>query len=273
MPPVTRYHWDSPEYADAFAALLRCSGEREHVRRILGELIGRYPRESRAIDWGAGGGDLTALLLGRFKHVYAVEPNPSLRAALAARCPAAEVVDGTLASAVLPAAVQVGLISHVFYHVPDHKWGAYTIRAANHLAPDGVLAVLLIDPDAGSNVMMEHFGAPRLDLYAGLSGVLRRHREFQFTFSRCPGNVRTTSFEETLQIARFVLCDRDADAYSRPPTEDEFRQYVRAHFWDERAGAGGYDYDVVFCCVRRSPGEPGGVRGGVAPAAPAAVEP
>lgn len=34
-----------------------------------------------------------------------------------------------------------------------------------------------------------------------------------------------------------MLCDRAADAFSRPPTEDEFQEYVRGHFWDERTGA------------------------------------
>ena len=51
-----------------------------------------------------------------------------------------------------------------------------------------------------------------------------------------------------------MLCDRDADAFSRPPTEEEFQAYVREHFWDERKGTGGWDCKVVFCCVRRNAG-------------------
>jgi hypothetical protein len=49
-----------------------------------------------------------------------------------------------------------------------------------------------------------------------------------------------------------VLCDRDEDAFSRLPTEEEFRDYVRTHFWDEARGRGGWDYDVVLCSVRRN---------------------
>jgi SAM-dependent methyltransferase len=252
MQPARRYHWDTPEYADAFAALLRASGERAGVHQFLRGVLSGYPADSRAIDWGAGGGRLTALLLEHFRHVYAVEPNPELRAALARNCPAATVLAGTVMSVAPPTPVEVGLLSHVLYHVPDHKWGAHVVRAADHLSRDGVLLVLLLDPDAGTNRMLEHFGAPRFDLYRGLADVVRRHREFDFCFARGPGGIRTTSFDETLQIARFVLCDRDEDAFARPPTEAAFQEYVRAHFWDEQAGAGGWPYDVVFCSVRRS---------------------
>jgi hypothetical protein len=252
VPPVGRFHWDSAEYAQAFATLLRCMGERVSVRQILRGIFSAYPAESHAIDWGAGGGDLTGLMLEHFQSVYAVEPHPGMRAVLATRCPAAQVVGGTITSAVLPNKVEVGLISHVFYHVPDHKWAAYTIHAANQLTEDGILIVTLKHVDSGCNQMLEHFGAPGYDLYGGLARGIRLHPEFSFSFLRAPASITTTSFEETLQIARFMLCDRDADAFSRPPTEGAFQAYVREHFWDERTGTGGWDCHEVVCCVRRN---------------------
>src|SRR5262249_46513502 len=120
------------------------------------------------------------------------------------------------------------------------------------LSADGVLLVVLNDPDAGPNRMLVDFGAPRFDLYASLAETVRRHKEFDFAFSRSPCPVRTTSFEETLTIARFVLCDRDEDAFSALPTEDEFRAYVRANFWNEQARTGGWPHDTVLCYVRRN---------------------
>jgi hypothetical protein len=69
-------------------------------------------------------------------------------------------VDGTLLSAVLPTQVDVGLISHILYHVPDHKWGASTMHAAQYLTANGVLIVTLKTVDTGCNQMLEHFGAP-----------------------------------------------------------------------------------------------------------------
>jgi hypothetical protein len=253
MLPVKRFYWDTPEYADAFATLLKCTGERVYVYQILRGIFSNYPAESRAIDWGAGGGDLTSLILEHFRCAYAVEPHPGMRTLLATRCPRAQIFDGTIMSMIPPTPVEVGLISHVFYHVPDHKWGAHTIHAANQLTEDGVLIVTLKDPDSGCNQMLEHFGAPRYNLYAGLARVIRLHAEFDFSFTRVPGcSIFTTSFDETLKIARFMLCDRDADAFSRPPTEEEFQEYVRAHFWDEKKGTGGWHYRVVFCFVRRN---------------------
>jgi hypothetical protein len=191
-------------------------------------------------------------MVEHFQHVYAVEPHPGMRTVLATRCPRAQIFDGTLMSAVLPTQVEVGLISHMLYHVPDHKWGAYTMHAAQHLTPHGVLIVTLKTVDAGCNQMLEYFGAPRYDLQRGLRSVMRLHPEFAFVFQHAPASITTTSFAETLQIARFMLCDRDADAFSRPPTEEAFQVYVREHFWDERTGSGGWACATMFCCVRRN---------------------
>lgn len=249
---MQRFDWNTPEYAEAFATLLRCCGERGYLHRFLRELIASYPEEACAIDWGAGGGDLTGLLLEQFRKVYAVEPHPGMRAALASRYPAVEVIDGTIASAVPPTKVDFGLISHVYYHVPDHKWGAYTVHAANQLTPDGALIVALKDPGSGCNRMLEHFGAERFDLYQALAPAIRFHPEFDFSFTRLPGPIVTRSFEETLDIARFMMCDRDADSFRRAPTEAQFQAYVREHFWNERNGTGGWNYNLVLCLVRRN---------------------
>ena len=250
---MQRFDWNTPEYADAFATLLSCCAERGHFHGFIRDIIAAYPEESRAMDWGAGGGDLTRLLLERFSTVYAVEPHAGMRAALAAKYPEAEVVDGTIASTVPPAKVDVGLISHVYYHVPDHKWGAYTLHAARQLTTGGVLIVALKDPDTGCNRMLEHFGAKAFDLYQALAPVIRLNPEFDFSFTRLPGPISTHSYEETLKIARFMMCDRDADSFCRAPTEEAFRAYVREHFWDEGKGVGGWRYNLTLCLVRRNP--------------------
>ncbi|MDN5870041.1 MAG: class I SAM-dependent methyltransferase [Nitrococcus sp.] len=258
MQPVKRFHWDTPEYVDASSTVLKYSVARIYVREILRETFSHYPAEARAIDWGAGEGDFTRVMLERFQHVYAVEPHAGMRAVLARRCPRAQVFEGTITSVIPPTKVEAGLISHVLYHAPDHKWGAYTIRAANQLTEDGVLVVILKDPDSGCNQMLEYFGAARFNLYESLAGVIRLHTEFNFSFTCVPGSLSTTSFEDTLKIARFMLCDRDADAFSRSPTEQEFQEYVRAHFWDQGRNTGGWHYKTVLCFVRRNAARPWG---------------
>ena len=71
--------------------------------------------------------------------------------------------------------------------------------------------------------MLEHFGAPGYDLSGSLAPGLRLHPAFDFSLLRAPASITTPSFEDTLTIARFMLCDRDADAFSRPPTEENFQ--------------------------------------------------
>src|SRR5262249_44086275 len=98
-----RYRWDSAEYAEAFATLLRCYGSRGHLYALLRDLLAHVPAGATAIDWGAGTGDLTRVLLEQARTVPAVEPNPVLRDTLAANCPAAHVIGGTIMSAAPPA--------------------------------------------------------------------------------------------------------------------------------------------------------------------------
>jgi SAM-dependent methyltransferase len=250
---MKRYDWDSTEYTEAFATLLRCYGAREPLYSMLHDLLAGIPPDAAAIDWGAGSGDLTRVLLERTRNVYAVEPHPKMREMLAANCPAAHIIAGTIISADPPCLASVAVLSHVLYHIPDHQWGAHVIRAAGFLAPEGVLLVVLKAPDTGCNRMLEHFGAPPFDLLTGLSRVMRRHKEFDFSFSHSSHVLHTTSWEDTLQVARFMMADRSEDSYSWQPTEEQFQDYVRTHFWDEEKNVGGWSIDDVYCLIRRNP--------------------
>src|SRR5262249_43493691 len=77
--PVRRFPWESTEYAKAFATLLWCADGRGAVRQLVRELVAAYSATSRAVDWGAGGGNLTRVLLEHFHCVYVIEPHPSMR--------------------------------------------------------------------------------------------------------------------------------------------------------------------------------------------------
>ncbi|MGR9115194.1 MAG: class I SAM-dependent methyltransferase [Gammaproteobacteria bacterium] len=251
--PVERFHWNTDAYAEAFDTLLRCSQERPTVYAKLQSLFSPYSADAKAIDWGAGSGDLTALLLQNFKAVYAVEPNPAMCDLISARCPTATIFASSMIELKPVERFDIGVLSHVLYHIPDYKWGAYIMHAARFLSEQGMLIVTLKNPDSDCNKMLEHFGASSFDLYARLESTIRRHKAYDFTFSRVPGGIKTQSFEETLAIARFMLCDRDSDAFSTEPREADFQAYVREHFWDENTSTGGWAYDVVFCLIKRNP--------------------
>jgi SAM-dependent methyltransferase len=253
MSALIRYHWDSAEYAEAFATLLRSYGSRESLYEEVRSLLVNLPEDAVAIDWGAGSGDLTRVLLEKVKTVYAIEPSPTLRIALADNCPTAEILAGTIMSVDPPRPANVAVLSHVLYHIPDHEWGAHVMRAANFLSPDGVLLVVLKDPDSGCNRMLEHFGAPPFDLFAGLAQVARRHKKFDFTFTHSPHAIAMHSFEDTLRVARFMMADRALESFSWQPTEAQFQEYVRTNFWNAERNVGGWFLGDVYCLVRRNP--------------------
>ena len=58
MRPVHRFRWDEAAYAEAFATLVRCAGERVAERQILREVFAAYPATAHAVDWGAGSGHI-----------------------------------------------------------------------------------------------------------------------------------------------------------------------------------------------------------------------
>jgi SAM-dependent methyltransferase len=250
MPAFPFYSFDSPQYAADFQTLLRCVPHRQRLDAVLAEALAPYDRGAVAVDWGAGSGALTRHLLDRFDRVYAVEPSEPQRQLLARNCPAARVVAGTLHTP-LPESVDVGVIRHVLYHVPDHLWGPYVVQAADRLSPRGLLVVTLKHPDSACNAMLEAFGAPAFNLFV-LNDTLRRCPELRVEWVATPGPVATSTFEETYAIARFILSDRPVDAYARPFTTEQVEAYVRRHLWDEAAGRGGWRCDSLSCLIRRN---------------------
>jgi SAM-dependent methyltransferase len=253
MAQMRRYEWATSDYADAFNTLLRCYDTREPLLSMVRSLFNGFHGDLVAVDWGAGTGELTKVLLEQSQTVYAVEPGGEMRAALSANCPRANIVNGTIMSAILPQKAHVAVMSHVLYHIPDCEWGAHTIHAARQLEPNGVLLVVLKDPDSGCNRMLEHFGAPRFDLPSRMLKAWQEHKEYSFAFSSCFHSIKTKSFDDTLKIARFMMADRGAEAFSSVPSEEQFQDYVRTHLWNESKQVGGFDLGDVYCLIRPNP--------------------
>jgi hypothetical protein len=241
----------SPEYALAFETLLRnleCANTEEILRRVVSHL----PRSAKAVDWGAGAGRNTRVLCEWFETVYAVEPSAALRVELVRTAPKAIMIAASIQATMLPEQVDLGLISHVYYHIPDHEWGRLTVRCASYLTEQGQLVVVLKHPESGCNRMLEAFGASRFDLFT-LRDTLASYPQYILEFQTTPGKITTTSFEETLTIARFMLSDRIASAFSRLPSEQEFENYVRKHFWNDEEHRGGWNCGDVLAFIKRNP--------------------
>lgn len=242
---------DSPEYAAAFQALLHSTDERTHIKRLLTNLLSDFPQDSTAVDWGAGSGVLTHELLQKFSTVYAIEPHPDLQRVLSESCPAATIIPYGILEANLPTLVDVGIMSHMLYYLPDETWGEVCLKAASHLTHQGILIVILKHFVAGENQMFEAFGASRCDLSC-IFTHLKNYPEYEVSFVSTPGRFKISTFEETLNIARFMLSDRPHESYTNLPTEEEFQAYVKRHFWDEAQQQGGWDCPQQFAIIRRN---------------------
>ena len=240
------------EYKRAFELSLTLGRGGPDLADRLRRLTAGLPRREVAVDWGAGTGRGTALLCDLFTRVYAVEPSEEMRASLGTTAPSAILLDGDLATAKLPEPVDFGLINHVYYHIPEEDWGPQTLRCAEHLSERGLLCISLKHPNAGCGDMFEHFGAPRFDLYS-LVPSFRNQNGYALEFVNTPGCIEITSFEDTLTIARFMLSDRPASAFSRLGSEADLQEYVRSHLWDEATGRGGWNNPKVYALVRRNP--------------------
>ncbi|KAM3109646.1 class I SAM-dependent methyltransferase [Phormidesmis sp. 146-35] len=252
MPQMKLFSSDSPEYAAAFQTLLRSTNERIYIKQMLTQLISGFSQDAIAVDWGAGTGTLTRELLQQFSTVYAVEPHPELQNVLAQNCPAATVIPSGILEAHLPALVDVGIMSHLLYYLPDETWGETCLKAASLLTQQGILVVILKHFTAGENQMFEAFGAAQCDLSC-VFNTFKRYPKYEVNFVSTPGRFQTKTFEETLEIARLMLGDRPRDSYHHLPTETEFQAYVRQHFWDDTTQQGGWDCPQQFLIIRRNP--------------------
>jgi SAM-dependent methyltransferase len=132
----------------------------------------------RALEVGAGRGDLAAMLIARGWAVTAVEPSPDACAVLAAR--GVDARRGTLDDIALePAAFDVAIFNHALEHTVDPV--ADLVRTAAALRPGGL--VLISVPHFGSWQRRRfasrwfHLDLPRHRVHfsrQALSSVLRR---------------------------------------------------------------------------------------------------
>lgn len=244
------------EYMEAHAVFRRCSGELDTlVPHLKTEVFHRVPENPVAVDFGAATGYVTDLVFGGFHRVYAVEPVPEVRAELIREHPEFQAIGSAVLDAELPEPVDAGLLAHVLYHVPDQEWCGHIMRCARWLKPGGRLAVVLMSRYTATNNMLSYFGAPRVDLYGRVTdGFKREHpsRQYRLSFTELPAPLTTSSFEDTLAIARFMMSDRGDGVFPDRPTEQAVEAYVRKHFWDESSGTGGWESNPLVVVVERN---------------------
>ena len=99
------------------------------------------------LDLGAGTGAMTRLLTDRVARVFAVDPDPRMRAVLAGNCPAATVLEGTAEHIPLPTASVDAVVMSSAWHWVDPDRAIPEI--ARVLRDCGTLALVWTRRDRG----------------------------------------------------------------------------------------------------------------------------
>jgi SAM-dependent methyltransferase len=220
------------------------------------------PADAQAVlDLAAGTGAVTRELVGRAARVVAVEPDERMRAVLAARCPAAEVLAGRGEDIPLPAASVDAVVISSAWHWLDPERAVPEI--ARVLRVGGVLGVIWVSRDARVPWVAEFNALARESREADgrpddAPGSRRRHRTVEFP----PGSPMSEPEEFTVAYSRPVTSDELAGllgTYSGVITMDqdqraEFSRRVRAFLdrqpWDQ------VDLPMICRCLKstRLPG-------------------
>jgi SAM-dependent methyltransferase len=234
---VTRFDSATPEYTKAFHTFLAHTDQKEKALKWLEQQIGGLLRLETAIDVGAGTGKLTAWLAARFATVIGLEPNPSLAAEFRAACPTALLLPDTILTANPGRTADFILCSHVFYYVPRTEWESTVRQLMSWLAPGGVLAITIQNPDTDCMRMVRHFIGRPLDL-----------RELVAPAESAPGgpydvrldtvaaHIRADDLQTACEVAEFML---NVLPIEEPPLWTDLERYVANHF--SRPGSG-YQY-------------------------------
>jgi SAM-dependent methyltransferase len=177
---------------------------------LLDEVAGELGlgRESHVLDLAAGTGKLTRLLVGRFGHVVAVEPDEAMLAVLAEVVPEAEALLGSADEIPLPdGAVDAVFVAEAFHWFASDETVAEIARV---LRPGGGLVLLWNTqirhdpqfPEEANRVIeasVERGGAP------GLARILAGEWREPFERSRFE-KLRELQFdqEETISLDRRI---------------------------------------------------------------------
>lgn len=233
---VATFDSATPEYTRAFHTFLAHTDQKEKALNWLDGEVGALGQKRLAIDAGAGTGKLTSWLAERFANVIGIEPNPSLAAEFRSACPTATLIQGAILAAAPKASADFILCSHVFYYIPLAEWEANVRQLLSWLAPGGVLAVAIQNPDTDCMNMVHHFIGRRTDLRELVAVVTDMNGPYDVRLDTVQAFICTEDLPLACEIAQFML---NVLPMPNPPLWSELEAYVASRF--SRSG-GGYRY-------------------------------
>jgi len=245
---VSVYDSLGSDYERAFGVFLASTDQKDKAREWLDREVGRLAVRRQMVDAGAGTGKVTAWFAPLFKRTIAIEPNPHLRKHLAANCPGAEIVSGTILDAALDPTADFVLASHIFYYIPAVDWQENLERLASFLAPGGTLVVILQNAATDCMRLVMHFHGRRFDLASLARNFQSQHDgRYDCRVETVESHVTTKNRADAYTVAEFML---NLLPLESPPLRSSLEEYVHREF---AASTGGYRFSCSqdFLSIRR----------------------
>jgi Methyltransferase domain len=217
----------SPDFRRAFGTFLAHTDQKDKALAWIQREVSRLAVRGTMIDAGAGNGKLTEWFTGSFSRVVAIEPNASLETDLRANCPTAHVIPRTIMDASVSEAADFILCSHVLYFVDQSEWQSTLWRLAGWLAPGGVLAIGLQNPESDCMTMVDHFIGGRFNLRDLLQAEQMSGGRFKTELETFPAHIRAADLKTACEIAEFML---NVLPMPSPPGWSDLESYVDEHF-------------------------------------------
>lgn len=233
---VTIFDSATPEYTKAFHTFLAHTDQKDKAMEWLDREVGTLTQRRTAIDVGAGTGKLTAWLVNRFTRVIGLEPNPSLAAEFRTTCPTATLIPDPILAAAPGLSADFILCSHVWYYVPREEWEASVRQLISWLAPGGVLAIAIQNPDTDCMRMVHHFIGRPVDLRELAAIVSAPNGPYDVRLDTVEAHIRTEDLRTACEVAEFIL---NVLPMPNPPLWADLERYVASHFSQP---GGGYRY-------------------------------
>lgn len=229
MPDMVQvYDSASADYRRAFDVFLAHTNEKARLKEYLDRIMAGLPARQVLIDVGAGNGALTAWASERFDNTLAIEPNPSLRADLARRCPQAEVIAKPLDEVSLPPTGDLILCSHVLYYVPQAAWLPGVQRMTTWLAPQGTLLIILQSSECDCSRLLSHFQGRTVDLVPFAATVTAAlPAGYQVKLERVSAEVLLPDLVAACTVAEFML---NLLPLRRPVAREQLTDYLQRQF-------------------------------------------
>lgn len=237
------YAHDQPEYARAYGTFVAHTDQKAKTIGWLTNLVNGLRSHALFVDAGAGDGSMTSALAKLFDRTIAIEPNSTLRAELARRCPEAEIVETPIGEARIGSPADLVLCSHVLYYIPQNVWTDTLDRLTSWLGAYGTAVVLLGNSNADVIALPREFFGRNIDLASTVQEFKARHDDFEILTHMLNCEVVVDDLESACTLTRFFLSDYPD--WGRAVTRRKVEEYVRSHFTDPRGYRLSCDQDAL----------------------------